>query len=149
MTAARTGTNQSPGAGDVTFNRGQPYHFVGNDFQQWRAYKVEVPGNFCNTCHRMALNDMSASGTAIHFGPVATGPSEVEKNPVPGVAHADAPRGNHVQSGVPYVGQRRLRVRQQQPVGRDDAVHLVVPDHEVHGPAEDAGRGIADWLPAQ
>jgi hypothetical protein len=41
-----TGPNRLPGAGDSTFNRNQPYFFVGSDFASWKAYKVK--GTTCS-----------------------------------------------------------------------------------------------------
>lgn len=76
-----TGSNKLPGAGDPTFNKDQPYYFVGNDFASWKAYKVEVAGNMCNGCHRMGVSNIgSGSGTSLHFGPLATAMSEPNKN---------------------------------------------------------------------
>jgi hypothetical protein len=79
-----TGSNALPGAGDVTFNRDQPYSFIGKDFADWKVYKVEVAGNTCNGCHRMGISNLSnrTSGTALDFGIRATqqGP-ELSKNP--------------------------------------------------------------------
>jgi hypothetical protein len=77
------GVNKLPGAGDVAFNRDQPYYFVGNDFASWRAYKVEVAGNQCNGCHRMGTNNMfnADAGGALELGIRATATSEVAKNP--------------------------------------------------------------------
>ncbi|OQW32224.1 MAG: hypothetical protein A4E19_19510 [Nitrospira sp. SG-bin1] len=83
-----TGPNQLPGSGDVTFNGdGQPYSFVGADFASWKAYKVEVPDNQCNGCHRMGVNNLSNTGnvpnhgTAIDLGIKATDVSQKSKNP--------------------------------------------------------------------
>ena len=75
-----------PGAGDGTFNDDQPYHFVGTDFASWRSYKVEVPQNTCNDCHRMGVsnvlfNGRTATGTARVFGIRATAASQPNKNP--------------------------------------------------------------------
>jgi hypothetical protein len=74
-----TGANALPGAGDPTFNRDQPYYFVGSAFAAWKAYKVEVHDdhgviNKCNTCHRMGVSNLSSSvyGTALDFGIRAT-----------------------------------------------------------------------------
>jgi len=78
-----TGANQLPGAGDTTFNSvSQPYYFVGEDFAHWKAYRVEVKGNECNTCHRMGVNNISDGGTSIDFGIRATQKElELGKNP--------------------------------------------------------------------
>ena len=59
-----TGPNKLPGAGDLSFNKDQPYSFVGSDFASWKAYKVEVSGNLCNSCHRLSVNNVSSTGTA-------------------------------------------------------------------------------------
>ena len=76
-----TGPNKLPGAGDFSFNSNQPYSFVGSDFASWKAYKVEVAGNLCNTCHRMGVNNLSKTGTARILGIVATNHSQINKNP--------------------------------------------------------------------
>ena len=77
-----TGANKLPGAGDLAFNRDQPYRFVGNDFAAWRVSKVEVQGNTCNGCHRMGWNNVRPSqGTALDLGLRATATGEVAKNP--------------------------------------------------------------------
>lgn len=77
------GSNALPGAGDDSFNRDQPYYFVGADFASWKAYKVEVSGNTCNNCHRMGVSNILASlrGTARDFGIRATAASQINKNP--------------------------------------------------------------------
>lgn len=51
-----TGPNKLPGSGDASFNRSEPYTFVGGDFASWRVFKVEVQGNTCNGCHRMGTS---------------------------------------------------------------------------------------------
>lgn len=77
-----TGDDAMPGRGDFSFNRDQPYRFIGADFASWKAYKVEVSGNACLGCHRMAVNSTSNSrGTALDLGIRATATSEVAKNP--------------------------------------------------------------------
>jgi hypothetical protein len=77
-----TGPNKLPGAGDFSFNRDEPYFFVGEDFASWRAYKVEVAGNTCNGCHRMGVNNVRPSqGTALVLGIRATAEEQVAKNP--------------------------------------------------------------------
>ena len=82
-----TGPNQLPGSGDVTFNSdGQPYAFVGTEFASWKAYKVEVPDNPCNGCHRMGVNNLSNAGivpnhgTALDLGIKATAGAQENKN---------------------------------------------------------------------
>ena len=77
------GNNTLPGAGDFSFNKNEPYYWVGADFENWRANKVEVGGNLCNSCHRMGVSNISGgvSGTALDFGIRATAPSEPHKNP--------------------------------------------------------------------
>jgi hypothetical protein len=79
----RTGPNALPGAADITFNRNQPYGFVGDDFAAWKVYQVEVDGNLCINCHRLGVSNLSSliEGTAIDLAVRATGPSEVHKNP--------------------------------------------------------------------
>lgn len=83
--------NALPGAGDTTFNRDQPYYFVGADFASWKAYKVEVSDNICNSCHRMGVSNILVPmspippGTARDFGIRATAAMQTNKNP-----HSDA-----------------------------------------------------------
>ncbi len=76
-----TGPNTLPGAGNVQFNRNQPYSFVGADFADWKAYKVEVVGNLCNGCHRMGVSNIGGGGTSRDFGIRATALSQINKNP--------------------------------------------------------------------
>ncbi|HYO52125.1 hypothetical protein [Archangium sp.] len=78
-----TGPNALPGAGDVSFNRDQPYYFVGADFASWKAYKVEVAGNLCIGCHRMGTSNLFNfdDGAALDLGIRATATSEIAKNP--------------------------------------------------------------------
>ena len=77
-----TGPNKLPGAGDPNFNKDpQPYSFVGSDFASWKAYKVEVSGNLCNSCHRMGVSNQGGGGTARDLGIIATAPSQASKNP--------------------------------------------------------------------
>lgn len=74
-----------PGAGDITFNKQQPYSFVGSDFATWKSYKVEVAGNLCNTCHRMGVSEFDAgntTGTSRDFGLRATAMDNQNKFPV-------------------------------------------------------------------
>jgi hypothetical protein len=76
-----TGANALPGKDDLSFNRNQPYRFIGADFASWKAFKVEVSGNPCIGCHRMAVNSESSKGTALDLGIRATAISEAAKNP--------------------------------------------------------------------
>lgn len=77
-----TGANAMPGRDDFSFNSNQPYRFIGADFASWKAFKVEVSGNACIGCHRMAVNNTSGSrGTALDLGIRATATSELAKNP--------------------------------------------------------------------
>jgi hypothetical protein len=77
-----TGPNALPGAGDPSFNRDEPYFFVGEDFASWKAYRVEVSGNTCNGCHRMGVNTVRrGDGTALDLGIRATAQSQDAKNP--------------------------------------------------------------------
>lgn len=76
-----TDRNRLPGAGDITFNRNQPYSFVGEDFAHWRVYKVEIAGNTCNGCHRMGVNNVGTGlGTAIDLGIRATAMEQLAKH---------------------------------------------------------------------
>ena len=66
-----------PGANDFGFNSSQPYAFVGQDFASWKAYKVEIAGNECNSCHRLGVNNVrSGLGTALDFALRATSADE-------------------------------------------------------------------------
>jgi hypothetical protein len=79
-----SGVNALPGAGDATFNRDSRYRFIGEEYRDWRSFKVEIEGNLCNGCHRLGVsNKADRSGTALRFGLLATAPSGVEpaKNP--------------------------------------------------------------------
>jgi hypothetical protein len=74
--------NVLPGAGDDTFNAdGDKYYFVGTEFAPWKAFKVEVPGNKCNDCHRLGVNNLLSGGTARDFAIRATARSLPNKNP--------------------------------------------------------------------
>jgi hypothetical protein len=77
-----TGANRLPGAGEVGFNRDEPYRFVGKDFAAWRVQKVEVVGNKCILCHRMGTNNVrTTQGTALDLGLRATNETQAAKNP--------------------------------------------------------------------
>jgi hypothetical protein len=52
-----------PGSHDLTFNSGEPYAFVGDDFKTWKAYKVEIKDNTCNGCHRMGVSNLAYHDT--------------------------------------------------------------------------------------
>ena len=73
--------NKLPGSDDFAFNRDQPYAFVGDPFSHWKAYKVEVAGNLCISCHRLGVNNVGGGGTARDFAIRATTLQEVAKNP--------------------------------------------------------------------
>lgn len=97
-----TGANMLPGAGDRRFNFNQPYFFVGDDFASWHAYKVEVPGNLCNGCHRMGVSNAGppGAGTAREFGLRATARMQKNKKcPFDRFADVDVARSNKLQSG--------------------------------------------------
>jgi uncharacterized repeat protein (TIGR01451 family) len=87
--AQNMGSNTIPGAGLSGFNTNQPYYWVGAGFESWRASKVEVTGNQCNSCHRMGVSNASGStgdpdqdsGTSLRFAIRATAPSQPHKNP--------------------------------------------------------------------
>jgi hypothetical protein len=81
-----TGANALPGSPNflgtdaLSFNKTQPYAFVGQEFASWKAFKVEIENNRCNDCHRMGVNNVWAGhGTALDFGLRAT----AECKPVP------------------------------------------------------------------
>ena len=74
--------NVLPGSGDISFNRDQPYFFVGEDFASWKTFKVEVAGNVCVSCHRMGVNNIrSGRGTSLDLGIIATNMTQAAKNP--------------------------------------------------------------------
>ncbi len=74
--------NKLPGSGDIGFNSGQPYYFVGDDFASWKTYKVEVQGNVCVGCHIMAVNNIRQNaGTSLDLGIRATNLVQTAKNP--------------------------------------------------------------------
>lgn len=81
--AQLTGTNALPGAGDNNYNRTNPVAFIGDDYQSWKLYSVQVSGSVCNNCHRMGVSNTSnlSAGTARDFGIRATATSEAKKNP--------------------------------------------------------------------
>lgn len=68
--------NQNIGGSTVTSNaEGDPYWFVGSDFQsrQWKTYSVFVKNNACLGCHRLSVSttdgSLNAGNTAIqNFG---------------------------------------------------------------------------------
>jgi hypothetical protein len=79
------GKDALPGAGNLNFNKDQPYVFVGRNLASWQAYKVEIGGNECTTkCHRLGVSNMSQGkyGTALDFGIRSTAKQETAKNPV-------------------------------------------------------------------
>lgn len=81
-----TGPNALPGAGDNSFNKNQPYSFVGQDFASWRTFKVTTANTTCTNCHRMNTNDAvrnsrNKHGAALDFGVRATDVTERSKNP--------------------------------------------------------------------
>jgi hypothetical protein len=79
------GQHSLPGSDEYDFNRNQPYAFVGKDFSSWKAFKVEIAGNECNTCHRLGVNNVTVPnfpcgphhcGTALDFAERATAKDE-------------------------------------------------------------------------
>jgi hypothetical protein len=78
--------NALPGSAEFDFNRNQPYAFVGKDFVSWKAFKVEIAGNECNSCHRLGVNNIPVHtfpcspnnhcGTALDFAERATSADE-------------------------------------------------------------------------
>jgi hypothetical protein len=71
-----------------TWNQTLPYSFVGNDFQSWKAYAVSVQGTGrdCSSCHRMGASSVAGvfskiDGTSVNFGTLATGITQLNKNP--------------------------------------------------------------------
>jgi hypothetical protein len=78
------GSNElPPGSQNFDFNRDQPYGLVGQVFASWKSYKVEISGNECNSCHRLAVSNASSSGsgTALDLAIRATSATEPSKNP--------------------------------------------------------------------
>ncbi|MET0357484.1 MAG: VWA domain-containing protein [Cellvibrio sp.] len=76
MASALNFPNQNIGGSTVTSNLdGDPYWFVGSDFQsrQWKTYSVYVKDNACLSCHRLSVSttngSLNAGNTAIqNFG---------------------------------------------------------------------------------
>ncbi len=86
------GTNEGSGPWDYRYqwNQTLPYRFLGNAFQSWKAYSVEIvskgaAGYKCTGCHRMGVSEAngvkSAGGTAQDFGILATKATQDHKNP--------------------------------------------------------------------
>ena len=60
------GSDALPSSGDSYWNsESDPYWCVGEDFDDWKTYTVEVTGNACTSCHRMGTNNL--------FEPAANG----------------------------------------------------------------------------
>jgi hypothetical protein len=100
-------TFKLPGSHSQSFNDTEPYAFVGDDFKTWKAYKIEIAGNWCTDCHRMGVSNLNGhdrdpsltagavldehtnpchvqsqeggSGTARVFGIIATLPEQCQK----------------------------------------------------------------------
>lgn len=89
------GTNPGAGPWDHRFSWNQtiPYTFVGNDFQSWKTYSVQVTGtgSGCTSCHRLGLSSVGgvyrSQGTAQVFALEATAMAQAHKN----VHSADSP----------------------------------------------------------
>jgi hypothetical protein len=87
-----TGVNMLPGSDDDFFNdKDEPYSFVGDAFQNWKAYRVEVssPASECMSCHRLGVSNIPVpqregmdKGTALDFAVRATSDHEDSKNPI-------------------------------------------------------------------
>jgi hypothetical protein len=64
-----------PGSHSMSFNdTGEPYAFVGDDFKTWKAYKIEIQGNWCTDCHRMGVSNLTGhanTGAVSGVTPVA------------------------------------------------------------------------------
>lgn len=85
------GTNTLPGSHDSSYNRDQPYQFVGRHFADWKTWDVKQSTggstNTCNGCHRMGIHSTDSAGTisyggvALRFGLEATAMSESSKLP--------------------------------------------------------------------
>jgi hypothetical protein len=81
--------NALPGANHLSFNKNQPYYYVGSTFSSWKAYRVETKDaqgkdNLCISCHRMGVNNLRIDkGTARDFSrrAVAAFTSNANKNP--------------------------------------------------------------------
>ena len=89
------GPNAIPGKDDPSFNRDQPYAFVGKDFASWKAFRVDAD-NECTSCHRLGVNNVPVNtfpcshvgpggaradrcGTALDFAERATSASEISE----------------------------------------------------------------------
>jgi hypothetical protein len=81
--------NVLPGSHDGSYNSTQPYAWVGDDFSTWKSWTIEISGNTCNDCHRMAVTNLAfhdvdpsfpaegGGGTARVLGINATGMDQV------------------------------------------------------------------------
>jgi len=79
-----------------SWNKREPYSFIGTDFQAWKAYSVLPPGGngSCVSCHRMGMSSLGTTvvageiqpiyatglGTSQDFGLIATASTQVQKN---------------------------------------------------------------------
>jgi hypothetical protein len=77
-----TEPNVLPGSDDTSFNNDPlPYAFVGQDFASWKAFKVEIKGKKCTTCHRLGVSNVlfngHPDGTALDFAERATSVLEI------------------------------------------------------------------------
>ena len=80
------GPDALPSAGDDLWNsEGDPYWFVGEDFDDWKTYSVEVTGNACTSCHRMGTSNLSEPSVGVlgsgrgSAGPAARGAGAVRR----------------------------------------------------------------------
>ncbi|MEZ4239414.1 MAG: hypothetical protein R3F59_25310 [Myxococcota bacterium] len=69
-----------------SWNKAQPYRFVGNDFQDWKVYSISSSDTTCTTCHRLAISSVNGTfqgsiGTAQDFAERSTSATHVHKNP--------------------------------------------------------------------
>ena len=69
-----SGKDALPGAIDNAYNKTNPVSFIGDDYQDWHLYSVQVSGSLCNSCHRLGVSNTLAAnaGTALDFGIRAT-----------------------------------------------------------------------------
>ncbi|WP_394844640.1 hypothetical protein LZC95_47245 [Pendulispora brunnea] len=81
--------NVLPGSHDFSWNKTNPYNFVGADFQSWKVYEIKSTGTGAGctgVCHRMGLSALDGAfsttrGTSIALGPIATAATQTHKNP--------------------------------------------------------------------
>jgi hypothetical protein len=163
-----TGPNELPGAGDSSFNKDQPYYFVGATFADWKSHKVLVKkanpqtgtleDNTCNTCHRMGVSNSGGGGTALDFGLRATADKpETGQNPhsgdsplwmLPGQSSYSQPHESSAQAIAACA--QRYKSHPNDPLPNGDDCRIVPftgqPDTPDHFAAIWAKTGPGAWV---